>query len=264
MKKFITAEYEFNSPKIREPWKFLMISDLHNVCFGEDNEVLVKKIYQENPDGILIGGDLLIGKPGVSVLPALSFVRQAVGCCPVYYSLGNHEYRMKVNPERFEHQYQRYERELQKAGVILLENQHITLKDKKTSVNIYGLELPMKYYERKRRHGLSQRELNLLLGKPEESAYNILLAHNPRFTDAYLDWGADLALSGHYHGGMVRLPFTNGLISPYMTLFPKYCHGLFTKEGKYAVVSAGMGEHTIPLRIFNPREMLVIRLKPEV
>lgn len=263
VKKFITANYLFYSAKIIKPIKFLMISDLHNVSFGENNSMLMEQIRRERPDGILIGGDLLIGKPEISYEPAAAFVRQAAACCPVYYGLGNHEYRMKVNPDRYHNHYQAYEKELQKAGVILLENQHIQIQGQESPVNIYGLEIPMKYYEKGKKRNLSQGEMNRMLGRPKKDAYNILLAHNPKYTDAYLEWGADLVLSGHYHGGMIRLPFTNGLISPYMTLFPKYCHGLFTKGGRHAIVSAGMGEHTIPLRILNPRELVVISLLPQ-
>ena len=101
-------------------------------------------------------------------------------------------------------------------------------------------------------------EIREALGEPAEGAYRILLAHNPDYFSAYAQWGADLTLSGHLHGGMVRLPKIGGLISPNWTLFPKYDHGLYTIEEKKMIVSAGLGSHTIKLRINNPPELVVL------
>ena len=85
-----------------------------------------------------------------------------------------------------------------------------------------------------------------------------MLAHHPAYFDAYASWGADLTLSGHLHGGMIRLPFVGGLVSPQMRLFPKYDKGLYTKKGKKLIVSAGLANHTVNIRINNPPELVVI------
>ena len=90
-----------------------------------------------------------------------------------------------------------------------------------------------------------------------------MLAHNPEYFANYAKYGADLILSGHVHGGVVRLPFVGGCASPAIRLFPKYSDGLYTLQNKKMVVSCGLGSHTIPMRIFNPGELTVISLKPE-
>lgn len=103
--------------------------------------------------------------------------------------------------------------------------------------------------------------LNRVLGNPEKKCFNLLIAHNPDYFDAYADWGADLTVSGHVHGGLMRLPFLGGVISPKLRLFPHYDGGRFEKDGKEMILSRGLGTHTLPIRIFNPGEMVVIRLR---
>lgn len=89
-----------------------------------------------------------------------------------------------------------------------------------------------------------------------------MIAHNPEYFPAYAEWGADLVLSGHVHGGLMRLPFLGGVIAPSMKLFPKYDGGVFEEHGSTMILSRGLGTHTLPIRIFNPGELVVIRLTP--
>ena len=99
------------------------------------------------------------------------------------------------------------------------------------------------------------------IGKADFSKYQILLAHNPIYTDTYLDWGADLVLSGHLHGGIVRLPGLGGMITPQFRLFPKYSGELTVKDQQSVVVSKGLGTHTIKIRFLNPAEIVVLHLQ---
>ena len=96
-----------------------------------------------------------------------------------------------------------------------------------------------------------------------EKELQILLAHNPYFSKVYFQWGADLTVSGHYHGGIVRLTEHVILASPYFHPFPRYGAGDYHREGRHLYVSAGMGEHSIPFRIHNPRELLIVRMTGE-
>lgn len=99
-----------------------------------------------------------------------------------------------------------------------------------------------------------------LLGKSRRDCFELLIAHNPDYFDNYAKWGADLTVSGHVHGGIMRLPVLGGVISPMLRLFPKYDGGLFEKDGRQMILSRGLGMHTIPVRIFNPGELVVIHL----
>ncbi|MDE7197816.1 MAG: hypothetical protein K2O15_02920, partial [Lachnospiraceae bacterium] len=87
--------------------------------------------------------------------------------------------------------------------------------------------------------------------------------HNPVYFDAYEAWGADLVVSGHVHGGIMRLPVLGGVISPALTLFPKYDGGVFYEKESTMILSRGLSSHTLPIRIFNPGELIVIDLKPD-
>ena len=100
------------------------------------------------------------------------------------------------------------------------------------------------------------------LGTKEDKCYHILLAHNPEYFDAYEQWGADLVLSGHVHGGLIRLPFLGGVIAPSLKLFPKYDGGLFYKNNTTMILSRGLAFHNLGLRMWNQGELVVIELLP--
>ena len=123
---------------------------------------------------------------------------------------------------------------------------------------MYGLEIPLIYYKKPKSPMLQTEEIQQLIGKPDQDRVNLLLAHNPKYGNAYFEWGADLILSGHYHGGIVRFGRNKGILSPQFQLFPPYCCGAFHRKNQHMYVSAGLGEHTIPVRIHNPRELLIV------
>ena len=158
---------------------------------------------------------------------------------------------------------QRYAQGLRDCGVVLLENQSISFEKKGLKMQIYGFELDKRYYQKFHQDQFCIKELTETLGTPEPECYNILLAHNPVYFDDYATWGADLTVSGHLHGGIVRIPGIGGVISPQARLFPRYDAGHFKKDGKDLVVSRGLGTHTVNIRIFNPAELSVIHLHPK-
>lgn len=241
-----------------EPFSAVFLSDLHNTSYGENNSLLLQEIRSQNPEAVFIAGDMLVGAQEPQMDAAAALMDELTKKYPVYYGNGNHEQRMKLYPERYGTAYERYSDTIRSFGVHLLENtcEQITLR--RMAVTVWGYELPMACYRRGRSKKLSREQITETLGVPDESSYHILLAHNPVFFPAYAAWGADLTLSGHLHGGIVRLPFFGGVISPQMRLFPKYVHGMFDEGGRKLITSAGLGSHTIPLRINNPPELVVI------
>ena len=98
------------------------------------------------------------------------------------------------------------------------------------------------------------------IGNRDPEAFQVLLAHNPSYMKEYLAWGADLILSGHLHGGMVRIPRIGGVIGPDFVLFPKYSGEMRRVGGQTVIVSKGLGTHTIHIRLFNPAEIVVLSL----
>ena len=128
-------------------------------------------------------------------------------------------------------------------------------------MEICGLELERCYYQRLRLKNMEKSYLNGLLGKSREDCYELLIAHNPDYFKEYAAWGADLTLSGHVHGGVMRLPYLGGVISPMLHLFPKYDGGMFKEYGRLMILGRGLGMHTIPVRVFNPGEVVVVDLE---
>ena len=264
MKKFKTTTYTIRSHKLQSHgFTIAMISDLHNVELGKKNENLLQALQEAKPDIICIAGDLVLGKKEKSVKIAYDFIKRAVKIAPIYYGLGNHEQRMKKYPQVYGEEYRIFEKKIQKLGVTMLENSSSFLEIKGEKIQISGLALPEEYYKKRKKAELSIKTMNRLVGKVSKENFHILLAHTPKYGDTYLEWGGDLILAGHYHGGMVRLPFLGGVISPDLRLFPKYCRGDFQEGNRHLIVSAGLGEHTLPVRIFNPRELVLITCVPE-
>ena len=99
-----------------------------------------------------------------------------------------------------------------------------------------------------------------MIGTPSQPGFHVLLAHNPKYGNTYFSWGADLILSGHYHGGVMMLGKKRGAIAPDFRIFPGECGGMHQKNGCAVIVSAGLGEHKIPVRIHNPRELTIVRI----
>lgn len=264
MKRFKTTFYKIESEKIKEHTiKIAVISDLHNVELGNNNEALIRKLKAESPDTILIAGDLVLGKPLASFQIAYCFLKEAVTIAPVFYGLGNHEQRMKQKPEIYGEEYLDFERKVRSLGVVFLENKTRELEVDGEKILISGLLPPYHYYKKRGKDFLKSEEIQKLLGAPSKEQFQILLAHTPKYGDSYLEWGSDVTFSGHYHGGMIHIPFLGGVISPDFRLFPKYCQGHFIQGDRHLIVSAGLGEHTIPLRIFNPRELIFVECSPK-
>lgn len=259
---FKITHYNIQTPKLKNvrKRKIIMLSDLHNCSYGQQNEKLIDAIKDENPDLILIAGDMLVGKEGTSTETAKKLMEKLSEICVTYYANGNHEQRMKENPEKYGQIYCEYKEELINSGVHFLENEKVELIWEGNDVEIHGIEIPSECYKKFQKVSMPSGYMEKTLGKADTSKYQILIAHNPIFIQSYLEWGADLVVSGHLHGGVVRVPFWRGIITPQGGLFPKYS-GEMTKEGDACVVvSKGIGIHTIPIRFLNPAEVVVLHV----
>ena len=263
LNSFRTVHYELSLPQESFAEKrVVFLSDLHNHLYGKDNEKLLDAIRSEEPDLIFIAGDMLVGKAGVSWKTAAEFVKRLPEICPVYYGNGNHEQRMKEHPEKYASAYSEYEAVLERAGVCFLENASVSLMLGEQKVQLYGLEIPEKYYRKGRWLKMPTEVVENCLGKAKQDAYGILLAHNPAYCKTYAAWGADLILSGHLHGGLLRIPGIGALITPDFRLFPRHSGELKREGESWVVVSKGLGTHTIHFRLFDPAEVVVLHFRP--
>ena len=256
--RFVVREYTLKTDKINKEYTFALLADLHNRTYGKDNKKLVGVIDDIRPDIVLAAGDMLTAKPGKSFGVALSFMKQLASKYPVYYGIGNHEYRMKLYRDDYGDAYERYTGALTDVGIRVLDNDSVS----QGAFVVTGLSIDRKYYKRFQKSAMEKEYLSSVIGEPNPDKYHILLAHNPEYFEEYAEWGSDLVVSGHVHGGIMRLPFLGGVISPKLILFPKYDGGLFKKNDTTMILSRGLGMHTLPVRIFNPGELVVIHLLP--
>ncbi|TCL59967.1 hypothetical protein EDD76_103158 [Kineothrix alysoides] len=257
--RFVKREYVICSEKVLKKSRIVLLSDLHNKCFGHKNEDLIKAVEEASPDFILVAGDMVTAaEKKTKYEEIVEFLGCLASKYPVFYANGNHEYRIKTYKEAYDDLYEEYKEKLIKCGIRLLENDKVYLSD--INVEICGLEIEKKYYKRFRQTPMEEGYIDRLFGKNTDGAFRLLIAHNPDYFKEYVKWGADLTVAGHVHGGVMRLPWLGGVISPMVRFFPKYDGGLFMEDDSVMVVSRGLGMHTIPVRIFNPGELIVIDL----
>lgn len=237
------------------------ISDLHNVYWENDRDVLPDLIAKEHPDLILIGGDIITARPGCNEKDGLYFVRRMMEIGKVYFALGNHEHRSRLYKETYGTLYKDFTEPLLKEGLTFLDNRKAEVTKGGIRLGIYGLSISREKYERFAHTELSVSEINEWVGRPDRNELSILLAHNPKYYQAYLEWGADLTLCGHYHGGIMRIGKHYGLVSPDFRPFPDHAYGRFRKNGKNLIITSGAGEHSMPLRLNNPREAVILDIR---
>lgn len=259
--RFVTRTYEIRSGKLTKPCKFVLLADLHNKSFGKGNDRLLAAIREIGPDAVVVAGDMLTAERGEDFTNALALMEGLTKSYPVYYGMGNHEYRLGLYPERYPGMYEGYTDGLKKAGIEPLINETAYLPA--WNIAVCGAQIDRDYYRHFRRAPMEPSYLRKLLGTPDRETFQLLIAHNPVYFDAYADWGADLVVSGHVHGGIMRLPFLGGVLSPSLTLFPRYDGGMFKEQDSTMILSRGLSSHTIPIRIFNPGELIVIDLIPD-
>lgn len=261
---FQTVDYHIRSNKLKSPVTICMLADLHNHTYGTENQLLFREIERVFPDFICIAGDMLVGHTKIPYEVGQNTVIKLAKNYPVYYGLGNHEARMLHDTGIYGNLYEEYMGPVKEAGAKILVNENASFQVGKNHFRIYGYDLPMKYFEKFNRYEFCPEQLEEVLGTCDSSGdcYDILLAHNPVYFRQYAKWGADLTLSGHLHGGIIRLPILGGVITPQAKLFPRYSAGLYQENSHKMVVSRGLGTHTIPIRFNNRPELSVIHLSP--
>lgn len=261
--RFETTRYQICSPKIQTPVTVAVIADLHGFSYGKKNENLLAEVKNINPRAILIPGDMLVSKYINTYETALETLAELVKIAPVYYSYGNHESRLR-DPERINHLYfLQYLDKVRALGVTVMETESRRISLGENQVMLSALELEIDYYEKGRIVPMSDSYMQEHLTLEQPELFQILLAHNPAYAPRYAAWGADVTFCGHNHGGLIRIPRIGSLVSPQLTLFPKYDAGKFKIGNRYVIVSRGLGTHTYHIRICNRAELLAVDFLPE-
>lgn len=241
-------------PVAFDGYRIAHVSDLHNAEIGDGNETLLNLLREAKPDMIAITGDLIDSRD-TDVGVALRFVQGAMEIAPCYYVPGNHEARVS--------EYAVLKAGLLAQGVVVLEDKALVLERSGEEIRLLGVSDPS--FRTGYLFGDSETVMNQKLQKFSiaETDFTILLSHRPELFEVYGEHGVDLVLSGHAHGGQVRLPFVGGLVAPNQGLFPAYDAGSFVEGNTHMVVSRGIGNSIIPLRFNNRPEVILIELKCE-
>lgn len=258
--RIVLTEIKVESERLPESfdgYRIAHISDLHNDEFGERNERLIALLKAAEPDMIAVTGDLLDSRRQ-NLKKALNFVQQAMKIAPCYYVTGNHESRAEG--------YKELEKEMEKAGVVLLRDKTVMLEKGGARIRLIGVDDPRFKIQSNKKSEIEALMTGVLEGLLEESEkeeFKLLLSHRPELFEVYCAQGVDLALTGHVHGGQFRLPFIGGLVGAPHMFFPEYDAGLYTEGSTNMVVSRGLGQSIIPFRINNPPEVVLIEFVSE-
>lgn len=231
-----------NLPRALDGFKIIQISDLHSKTFGENQQDLIQRIQAEQPDLIALTGDMADAHR-FDPAPALELARRAVDIAPVYCVTGNHENRLS------DEQRAQFLDAFRQIGVQVLENQAVSITRSGARLDLIGLD----------DGSLTDSTLPALCDALSPGVFRVLLAHQPQYFDFYARY-ADLTLSGHAHGGQIRLPGLGGLFAPGQGFFPQYTSGVHEKNGRHLIISRGLGNSLFPLRLFNRPELVCITL----
>jgi len=241
----VVRRYHIQTDAVSEPHRYVVISDLHSTVYGENQQILAEKILKNDPEAIFLCGDIaddVRGFEGTAMLLELLNLSQI----PMYYVTGNHERWLEWTED--------INLLFEEAGAVVLSDGQVTLGD---GIRLSGIADPVFYEDTLTYMGaLSQFET-------DGGCFDILLAHRPEFARTYQQAGFELALSGHAHGGQVRIPLLlNGLYAPNQGWFPGYAGGMYDLDGAHMIVSRGLMIDDLP-RIFNPPEIVVVEVSPK-
>ena len=238
-------------PQGFDGYTVIHLSDLHGHEYGEGSADLLARVREQKPDLIVITGDLIDRESQMRMVPALA--KGLAAAAPTYYVTGNHEWALGTAKVK------ELKNLLAQCGVTPLSNEYEILERNGARIVLAGVDDPNGYADQ-----TTPEELYAQIENGAPGLFTLLLAHrNDRF-DRYAAAGYDFVLSGHAHGGIVRLPFTDGLISTGLKLFPQWTSGLYSLGDSTLFASRGLGNNTVPFRgfrLFNRPELAVIILK---
>ncbi len=243
--------YTVESGKVEVPVRLALLTDLHSCDYGEGQRELLDAVEEQEPDLVLLGGDIVDDGPEMPEERALATVEALAERWPTYYVTGNHEYRTGRAEEIKEL--------LAGRGAVVLEGTCALVTVGGQTLQICGVDDPAVGA------AVWQSQLGDVTAALEGDVCSILISHRPERVADYTGRGFDLVLSGHAHGGQWRIPLLGvGLIAPNQGLFPRYAGGTYDLEGTTLVVSRGLARESTRIpRLYNPPEVVVVDLVPE-
>lgn len=240
--RLIVRRYRVDVPGVEMQGRLVLITDLHDCVYGQNQQELIDAVCAQQPDAVLLGGDIFGDK--TENKNTEMFLRGIAGKYPCYYVAGNHEHWGGE--------------ELYRSMLAFLSDLNITvLSWERTALELDGGRVWLCGADEARNAFDRLKGLH-----PNDGQFTILLSHWPENFDLYVQAGYDLALSGHAHGGQWRLPFVmNGLYAPGQGFLPAFAGGMYTKDDTTMIVSRGLArESTKVPRFYNRPELVVVDL----
>ena len=252
------THYTFSSSEISDNldgYCIVQISDLHNKEFGKGQKRLIHQIQEIQPDMIVVTGDI-VDSNHTKMNVAITFLEEAVKIAPCYYITGNHEHWLDSDL------YEKLISQIDDTGTIILDNEVVEINDNKSTDTCYDdADFAMIGLDDGSLLGNTLHELSK---DYDNKQFVLLLAHEPQNMTFYSRENVDLILSGHAHGGQIRIPGIGGIVAPDQGFLPDYTEGVHEENGVTMIISRGLGNSIIPLRILNHPEIVCVELKSEL
>ena len=243
--------FTYSSPRLPagfDSCTIVQLSDLHGAEFGDDNRDLLAAVREAKPDYIFLTGDLMDRFRETEAEYAVELCADLTAIAPTYLVTGNHEWALG--------NVRSLKSAIRETGTIVLTNEFLTLERNGDRILLAGIDDPNGFADQK-----TPQELAAEVTAAWGDGFWLLLAHrNNLFAQQYSLLGADLVISGHGHGGIIRLPFTDGLLSVDRTFFPSYTAGFYEENGSTLFVSRGLGNSGPSFRLFNRPQIAVLTL----
>lgn len=239
-------------PKNFDNFKIAHIADLHNYVFGKNNCRVLNMVAKNTPNIITLGGDIL-NKTFDKTTE--HFINNIVKLAPTYFVTGNHEFGATNWPEM--------EHYLKECGVHVLRNENEKIKIDDEFIYIVGIDDPNFHYN-KCKYTISAEKILGDIPLHEyipKDGFTVMISHRPELFEAYVEQDVNLALCGHTHGGQIRLPGGKAFAAPHQGLFPKYNAGVFENNENKMIVSRGLGNSLVHIRINDRPEIVFVTLK---
>lgn len=259
-RQLCTEHYTIAGRMKKAKLRIAFFSDVHDRLTKKGLSEIAEAVRSEKPDAVVLGGDIFTyanykSDPAVKEL-IFDFIKELSAICSVFYGEGNHEQMLgRRNPS----EYEKYVSGCERSGASYITDNHIIFED----AAFYFASLCMKYYKKrfpshKDKEEMPRDYLLKKLGLPQKDRMNILVMHSPMYLEEAADWGADLVLSGHFHGGTIRLPVLGGLMTPQFQFFVKECSGLHRIKDTQMIVTRGIGTHSVNIRLNDLPEVSII------
>lgn len=249
--RLILRTYTVVSPKLTAEVRLAVVTDFHSSDNADD---VVAMVASCAPDAVLMVGDMFDDDTqNRPTERTLSLMRQLSAQYPCYYVSGNHE----AWTGEMDALYQQTE----EAGVTVLRMSSGVLTVRGQRIALCGIPDPYEMVFSGAPD--TEEQLRQALEDVDSADFTVLLAHRPELLAKYAQFPLDLVVSGHAHGGQVRIPgVLNGLYAPNQGWFPKLAGGAYTQDGTTLIVSRGLAVRTRLPRIFNRPEVVLVRCVP--